>query len=55
MARQIRVTRLQAELARAKVEADRARDRTPDPLLVRIAAAAAPVDEPDEDARPAGQ
>ncbi len=51
MARQIRVTRLQAELARAKVEADRARDRTPDPLLVRIAAAAAPADEPDEDAR----
>ena len=48
---QIKVTRLQAELARAKVEADRARHRTPDPLLVKIAAAAAPDegDSPDDD------
>jgi hypothetical protein len=45
------VTRLQAELARAKVEADRARHRTPDPVLVRIAAAAPPADEADEDVR----
>lgn len=35
----IRVTRLQVELAQAKVEADRALQRTPDPLLVKIAAA----------------
>ena len=48
MARQIRVTRLQAELARAKVEADLARDRTPDPLLVKIAAAAPVGAEPDD-------
>jgi hypothetical protein len=36
----------EAELARAKVEADRARHRTPDPLLVQIAAAA-PADDAD--------
>jgi hypothetical protein len=35
----IRVTRLQVELAQAKVEADRALQRTPDPLLVKIAKA----------------
>lgn len=33
------VTRLQVELAQAKVEADRARGRSPDPLLVKIAGA----------------
>ena len=37
---QIRVTRRQVELAQAKVEADRALDRRPDPLLERIASAA---------------
>ena len=37
MARKVRVTRRQVELAQAKVEADR-RPR-PDPLLVKIAAA----------------
>ena len=51
MVRQIKVTRLQAELARAKVEADRARDRTPDPLLVKIAAAA-PSEDAVDDRRP---
>jgi hypothetical protein len=35
----IRVTRRQVELAQAKVEADRALQRSPDPLLVKIAAA----------------
>lgn len=35
----IRVTRRQVELAQAKVEADTALQRTPDPLLVRIASA----------------
>jgi hypothetical protein len=33
----IRVTRLQVELAQAKVEADRALQRRPDPVLVKIA------------------
>lgn len=36
---QIRVTRRQVELAQAKVEADRALKRSPDPLLVKIASA----------------
>ncbi len=36
---QIRVTRRQVELAQAKVEADRALERSPDPLLVKIATA----------------
>lgn len=35
----IRVTRRQVELAHAKVEADRALERSPDPLLVKIATA----------------
>ena len=35
----IRVTRRQVELAQAKVEADRALQRRPDPLLVKIARA----------------
>ena len=35
----IRVTRRQVELAQAKVEADTALDRSPDPLLVKIASA----------------
>lgn len=35
----IRVTRRQVELAQAKVEADTALQRTPDPLLVQIASA----------------
>ena len=35
----IRVTRLQVELAQAKVEADRALQRKPDPLMVKIAKA----------------
>lgn len=38
--RKIRVTRLQVELAQAKVEADRALRRRPDPVLVKVAAAA---------------
>jgi len=33
------VTRLQVELAQAKVEADRALQRRPDPALVKIASA----------------
>ncbi len=37
--RQITVTRRQVELAQAKVEADRALHRDPDPVLVRVAAA----------------
>ena len=44
---QIRVTRRQVEVAQAKVEADRALDRRPDPLLEKIAGAAE-----DRDARP---
>ena len=40
------VTRLQVELARAQVAADGARSRTPDPLLVQVAAVAVPDDEP---------
>ncbi len=35
----IRVTRRQVELAQAKVEADKELKRSPDPLLVKIAAA----------------
>lgn len=35
----IRVTPLQVELAQAKVEADRALQRRPDPVLVKIASA----------------
>lgn len=35
----IRVTRRQVELAQAKVEADQALERSPDPLLVKIASA----------------
>jgi hypothetical protein len=35
----IRVTPLQVELAQAKVEADRALQRRPDPLLEKIASA----------------
>jgi len=35
----IRLSRLQVELAQAKVEADRALQRQPDPLLLKIAAA----------------
>lgn len=35
----ISVTRRQVELAQAKVEADRALQRSPDPLLLKIAAA----------------
>ncbi len=36
---QIRVTRRQVELAQAKVEADTALERSPDPLLLKIASA----------------
>lgn len=35
----IRVTRRQVELAQAKVEADKALERSTDPLLVKIASA----------------
>ncbi len=35
----VTVTRRQVELAQAKVEADRALRRSPDPLLVKIASA----------------
>lgn len=38
-AARIQVTRRQVELAQAKVEADRALQRSPDPLLVKIASA----------------
>ena len=38
----IHVTRRQVELAQAKVEADRALQRRPDPLLVKIASAGRP-------------
>ncbi len=38
-AAKIQVTRRQVELAQAKVEADRALRRSPDPLLVKIASA----------------
>jgi hypothetical protein len=47
----IRVTRLQVELAQAKVEADRALQRRPDPALVKIASAGR---EPGSGSRLAG-